>query len=464
MRAVLRGQDALGVLPTGGGKSVCYQVPALCFEGMTLVVTPLISLMEDQVERASEAGLRSAYLSATQGAPTRARVLKEVAGGRVDILFVSPERLQTPVVRDSVAEWGVRLVAVDEAHCISQWGHDFRPAYRTIARIRERVRCPLMALTATATPQVRADITDNLELVGPETVVQSFDRANLAWHVDRIGPREDRVVRIYRVLRANPGTAVVYAPTRRAVEAVRDGLAGRGLRTESYHAGLDGPERSRVQAAFMAGACRVVVATNAFGMGIDKPDVRVVAHVQLPTTLEAYYQEAGRAGRDGADALCFALDHPTDARLGHGFIDRTHPPLPRLRRLLRKLRRHADADGHVEVLPESHAKWVGRHALPDDVRSCLEALGRCGVVRLDERDSPNGEDTSGPGGVGPVRLRVRPSGGIELATTLRRAARDKLRAVRRYAAGRGCRRRALLGYFGEEGPARCGGCDRCRGR
>ncbi len=299
VRAALAGRDALGVLPTGGGKSACYQVPALALGGLTLVVTPLISLMEDQVARARKAGLSAARVSADQSAETRRATLAEAAAGRLDILFVAPERLRLVGFLDALAKADVRLLVVDEAHCISQWGHDFRPAYREIGRLRAGLECPVMALTATATPAVREDIAQSLELRRPLDVVRSFDRPNLSWSVLRAGDHRDRIRRLYALLRATPGTALAYAPTRRVAEGVRDALAGFGVRTEVYHAGLAGGERTRVQEAFMSGAARLVVATNAFGMGIDKPDVRFVAHLDLPKSVEGYYQETGRAGRDG---------------------------------------------------------------------------------------------------------------------------------------------------------------------
>ncbi|MEQ9400519.1 MAG: ATP-dependent DNA helicase RecQ [Longimicrobiales bacterium] len=465
VRAVLDGRDALGVLPTGGGKSVCYQVPALCLGGLTLILTPLISLMEDQVGRARQAGLRAAHLSATMDRAARDAVIAAVGRGEIDALFVSPERLETGAFRAALTAWDVRLVAVDEAHCISEWGHDFRPAYRTIGAVRGLVDAPVLALTATATPRVRADILASLALRAPRVVVRSFDRPNLEWSVVPVRPGDDRVAAVYRLLRACPGTAVVYAPTRRAVETVRDGLAARGVRAESYHAGLEADERTRVQSAFMAGACRAVVATNAFGMGIDKADVRLVAHVQLPGTLEAYYQEAGRAGRDGRPARCVALHHRHDARLARSFIDRTHPSGRRLRRFLRRLRTAVDPDGTLVVDPTTSASWLGSGGLPDDVVPALAALARDGLVRvLDGADgAPASRGGTGAGGSGSqsVRVGVRRRGGPTRAGVLRRAALAKLRAVQCYARGRDCRRQALLAYFGEEASPACGSCDRC---
>ncbi len=463
MRAVLDGRDALGILPTGGGKSVCYQVPALALGGLTLVVSPLISLMEDQVGRAREAGLRAAYLSADQSATVRRDLSAQVAAGAVDALFVAPERLQVPSFVEAVTTADVRLLAVDEAHCISQWGHDFRPSYRRIGQLGRRLSCPVLALTATATPEVRDDIVGSLALRDPVRVVRSFDRPNLSWSVRGAGIQAERVRMLYGLLRGVAGTAIVYAPTRRSVETVRDALAARGLRTEAYHAGLEGEERTRVQEAFMEGECRVVVATNAFGMGIDKADVRLVAHTQLPGTLEAYYQEAGRAGRDGEPARCVAFWGKRDRRLAQGFVDRTHPAGWKLRRLHRALSKLADDNRVARVRLGGLAPVMGRWVHPDEVFQALQALERTGAVRLLDSVPSDGVGTGeAPSGSLVLRVGVRSHVDPSLAASLRGSALAKLDAVHRFARSRGCRRRALLAYFGEEAPEQCGACDRCR--
>ena len=304
VRAVLSGRDALGVLPTGGGKSVCYQVPAHVLPGLTVVVTPLVSLMEDQVGRARAAGLRAAHLSATQPAAERVSVRNAVSNARIDILFLAPERLEQRAVRTWLEASGLGLLAIDEAHCISEWGHDFRPAYRRLGRLTSATGAPTVALTASATPEVRDDIVASLRLHRPHIEVRSFDRANLHWSVVR-ADGERAVLRETAQLVRFGGSALVYGPTRRRVAAARDYLAAMGIGAEAYHAGLSGAERSAVQERFLGGRTRVVLATNAFGMGIDKADVRTVVHLCLPASLEAYYQEAGRAGRDGQPrAVC----------------------------------------------------------------------------------------------------------------------------------------------------------------
>jgi ATP-dependent DNA helicase RecQ len=363
---------------------------------------------------------------------------------------------------EALGPGGVRLLAVDEAHCISEWGHDFRPCYREIGRVRSLVRAPVLALTATATPHVRLDVAASLGLRDPLVVVRSFDRPNLSWAVLPGGGHAERALRIGRLLRRIKGAAIVYAPTRRTVDDVRDALAGLGTLTEAYHAGLAAAERTRVQGIFMSGACRVVVATNAFGMGIDKADVRLVAHVQLPGTLEAYYQEAGRAGRDGAPAWCVAFRGRGDGDLARSFVDASHPPARVLRRVHRALWERADAWG--EVLMGNGVLEAGLPGAcgPESLPGALSALERAGALRVlgDLEDALRGT-ADGSGGCKEVRVGLGRSVRLAPSLRLRRGALEKLRAVHRYAGSLGCRRRALLAYFGERAAPRCGACDRC---
>ncbi|CAN5782290.1 hypothetical protein BH23GEM11_BH23GEM11_15780 [soil metagenome] len=327
VEAVLAGRDALGILPTGGGKSVCYQVPAMALGGLTLVVTPLVSLMADQVRRATEARIPAAALHSGLDTAERSAIEERAVRGELRLLFVAPERLEGTAFRSLLPRLPIRLLTVDEAHCISLWGHDFRPSYRTLGRVRATVNAPVLALTATATPRVRDEIEAELRLRNPLRVTLSFDRPNLGWGVLQIGPTLARTDLHRQMVRRRPGARMVYAATRKRVEAIRDHLRRGGLRTEAYHAGLPADERDRVQHWFLTDPAPVVVATNAFGMGIDRPDVRMVIHDQLSGTLEDYYQEAGRAGRDGAPALCLALNAPGDREVHRRFLAATHPPV-----------------------------------------------------------------------------------------------------------------------------------------
>ena len=454
--AALAGRDALGVLPTGGGKSLCYQVPALALPGLTLVLSPLISLMEDQTQRALSASIPAAFITSALSARERRTVLRDVLNGGIKLLFIAPERLETPGFMDTLGTVGVSLIAVDEAHCISEWGHDFRPSYRRLGVLRRKLTAPVMALTATATPRVRQDIVDVLSLNRPIWVVGSFDRPNLGWYVERADGHSAKMSAIRRLSRSEPGTALIYAGTRRVVETIRSDLARLGMPTAAYHAGLEPEARSRVQEEFLAGKTRKVVATNAFGMGVDKSDVRLVLHYQMPPTLESYYQEAGRAGRDGDAARCVALWGGDDQRLHRAFLDRSRPPIRLLMRSVRAIRRTVGAGkrGSVEVGPLLRA--VG--CAEEDLWTLLAALERLGVVRVYSQPGQAAE----PDLVGlNLDLGVHASGpDWSRARPLREE--EGLRAVQRYATAPSCRRRALLGYFGDEMRA-CGGCDVCEG-
>jgi ATP-dependent DNA helicase RecQ len=460
VRAVIAGRDALGVLPTGGGKSVCYQVPAMIMEGLTLVVTPLISLMEDQVVRARAVGLRAAALAATQSAAERRSVIARGLSGGLDLLFVSPERLATPGLIALAESVPIALLAVDEAHCISEWGHDFRPAYRAIGSVKRFIDSPTLALTASATPEVRSDIRDNLGLRDPMEVVRSFQRSNLWWGVERARSPADRVRRVHEILRTAPGAAIVYAPTRRTVEGIRDSIARLGIRVEAYHAGLPPDERSHVQERFMNGRVRVVAATNAFGMGIDKADVRTVIHLQLPGTLEAYYQEAGRAGRDGGPSRCIALHRREDRRLAESFLDEAHPSSRILRGIHRRLRAAARADRCVEVDHPDVLRALGRRPtawMAGEPHGPLAALERAGAIR------PLHAHGTRAGELGSLRCTVLVLDRFDYASVVRRrrVVASKIQAVQRYARTRGCRSGVLLRYFGEIPRSGCRRCDRC---
>jgi ATP-dependent DNA helicase RecQ len=308
--APLLGRDCLAVLPTGGGKSLCYQVPALLLPGLTLVVSPLISLMQDQVTALRRRGVAAAYLSSTQSGETQDAVHGALSRGQLKLLYLAPERLQRMAERQDMP---VSLLAVDEAHCISEWGHDFRPHYRTIGRLHRRLGAPpIIALTATATPATRTDIARVLGLRHPVTVHTSFDRPNLWFGVRLFRHERPRLEALAKMLRATGESVVVYVPTRDRTDGIAAILRCWGFAAAPYHAGLPGAARRALLTRFMSGQVRIMVATNAFGMGIDKPDVRLVVHLGVPSRPESYYQEAGRAGRDGRAARCELLWVPGD--------------------------------------------------------------------------------------------------------------------------------------------------------
>jgi ATP-dependent DNA helicase RecQ len=321
--AILSDRDVLAVLPTGTGKSVCYQLPAVLRPGLTLVISPLIALMRDQVDGLQRRGIAATYINSTLSAREVDQRLTDSEFGRYRLLYLAPERLSTPSFATRCGRLEVNTVVIDEAHCVSEWGHAFRPSYLTIADAVDRMGGPVIAaLTATATPRVRADIVELLRLRNPSSVVTGFDRPNIEWGVYHDGNKRRRVLTL---LHEMEGSAVLYVGTRRGAEDWDSFLKSRGVESVHYHGGLTPDARERVQAGWMNGSARVMVATSAFGMGIDKPDVRQVIHVDLPLSLEAYYQEAGRAGRDNLPSRAALVYSPGDERLPRTLIEQSYP-------------------------------------------------------------------------------------------------------------------------------------------
>ena len=383
--SVLAGNDTLVILPTGGGKSLCYQVPALVLPGLTVVVSPLISLMKDQVDALHARGLPAAFINSSLKSGEVADRMARAQRGELRMLYVAPERFDVPGFAERVKAMGVSLLAVDEAHCISEWGHDFRPSYLRIRDVRTRLgNPPTIALTATATPEVRRDIATQLALRSPETIITGFDRTNLSYHVVRTRTDDDKDVALVQTLREHEGLAVVYAATRRAVDRIASVLETARVRAVAYHAGLDDSHRREVQDAFMNERVRAIVATNAFGMGIDKPNVRLVIHHAMPGTLEAYYQEAGRAGRDGQPSTCVLL-HAFQDRFTHEFfINAAYPDRKLVEAVHETLRRHADDKGVVQLEASALPALVGGRAREREVESALRMLEQHGLVSSGE--------------------------------------------------------------------------------
>ncbi len=339
IREVLNGHDALALLPTGGGKSICFQVPALCLEGLTIVVSPLIALMKDQVYNLQRRGIPAAAVYAGMNSRALDIVFDNAVQGAYKLLYLSPERLQTDLARARIGRMQVNLLAVDEAHCISQWGYDFRPPYLKIAELRELIpQVPVLALTATATPEVVEDIQEKLAFRTKKVFQQSFARQNLAYAVLYEQKKRDKLL---DVLQNVPGSGVVYVRTRGEAQQVAAFLKDSRVSAEFYHAGLSPEQRSLRQDAWVQGRTRVMVSTNAFGMGIDKPDVRTVVHLHLPESLEAYFQEAGRGGRDLKKAYAVLLYAPTDADNLRRNWAVAFPPLDQVRRVYQALASYA---------------------------------------------------------------------------------------------------------------------------
>ncbi len=309
--AAYKGQDILGLMPTGGGKSITFQVPALCKEGICLVVTPLIALMKDQVDNLRAKGIRAITVYSGMDQKEIVQALDNCILGDYKFLYISPERLGTELFLEKVKRMKVSMIVVDESHCISQWGYDFRPAYLKIAEIRKVLPedIPVMALTATATPEVVEDIQNQLHFRERRVVQKSFSRKNIAYVVRKT---DDKIGQMIHILHSVPGTSIVYVRSRKRTKEIADLLKEEGFTADHFHAGLSQEAKDRKQEAWKKGECRVIVATNAFGMGIDKPDVRTVIHIDLPDTLEAYFQEAGRAGRDEKKAYAVLLYNKSD--------------------------------------------------------------------------------------------------------------------------------------------------------
>jgi ATP-dependent DNA helicase RecQ len=417
IQSILSGRDTLVVMPTGGGKSICFQIPALVLGGLTLVVSPLISLMQDQVEAARVRGIPAACLNSTLGKAEQTDVERGMLDGSLRLLYVSPERLDRLTLELQGNNISPRLLVVDEAHCIAEWGHDFRPSYRRLARARYWLRSPqAVALTGSATAAVRQEIASSLRLRnGYALHLGSFDRANLWFGAVRVESERERLNALLELLRGDDNMTIVYAPTRGTTEAIARALGEAGHRAAPYHAGLTKPQRSFTLDQFLSDRIDVIVATCAFGMGIDKPNVRLVVHWAPPPTPEAYYQEAGRAGRDGEFARCVLLWRPSDTALHHRQLGVTFPP----HRLLERIWSRPEA----------------RIGVPGNVLDSAERLRR--ELRPER----------GPVDWRPVMQR-------------RSQAAARIRAVEDYARANGCRRARLIGYFGEA-LARCAGCDRC---
>ena len=343
IRSVLAGTDTIALLPTGGGKSLCYQVPTLALGRLCIVISPLIALMKDQVRNLTDRGIGARAIHSGMRPVEVENALESAAQGRISFLYMAPERTTTDLFLGHLPRMPLGLVAVDEAHCISQWGHDFRPAYRRIGVFREKVPgIPFLALTASATPKVVVDIGDQLGMHLPNTLHGDFNRKELVWWVSH---GEDKNGRLLRIMHHVPGSSIVYVRDRRATVTTAGFLRQHGVSAGAYHAGLTHEERDRVQQAWTSGSLRCVVATNAFGMGIDKADVRAVVHLDLPPDPESYYQEAGRGGRDGRTAHAFLLAGPGDAHRARERTQQAFPPQDVVRRVYQ-----AFADIHAIAL------------------------------------------------------------------------------------------------------------------
>ena len=436
VQAALDGRDSLVVMPTGGGKSLCYQLPALAHRAPVLVVSPLIALMADQLRRLGEAGVRGAMLASGTPDGHNERALEEIAAGEAQLVLASPERFASRAFTSALARGGVGLFVVDEAHCVAEWGHDFRPDYLRLGEaIAALGRPPVMAATATATPRVAEEVAARLGLRDWVSIRSGFDRPNLSFDV--VGVEGKGAIARKRALLshllAEPGSrpAIVYCGTRKDTDAIAEQLAAQGISTVAYHAGMAAEARAESQQAFMEGRADVVVATNAFGMGVDKADVRTVVHWALPTSLEAYYQEAGRAGRDGRLARAVLLAARVDLGRLITFIRERETSVDDVRAFVARLRGGA----HEQTVS------IGHGELGDRERVLLSIAERAGAVQL----SPGGHE----GLLVTLTGRGSPREARRAIAAARNRSWESYRSIESYMSAATCRRAQILEHFGD---------------
>jgi ATP-dependent DNA helicase RecQ len=451
--SVLAGRDTLAVMPTGAGKSLCYQLPALLLHGTTIVVSPLISLMKDQHDKLGELGVAAAQMNSTLTAREESENAEHILAERKEFVLTTPERLATSDFREMLKQTAIDLIVVDEAHCVSQWGHDFRPAYLEIKdAIRALGRPPVLALTATATTEVIEDVISHLGIPKAAVINTGVYRENLHLEVWRTVYEPQKRQHLVRLLQEIKGTGIVYAATVRQVDLLNDLLDGFGFAIAKYHGRMPPKQRKENQDRFMAGELHAMIATNAFGMGIDKPDIRFVIHYTMPGSLEAYYQEAGRAGRDGDPARCALFYQLEDRRTQLYFLGGRYPRGEEIRAVYQTLAQMGAGDAPVSV---AHVKESIEGVAAAKVRVVLALLKDLGVVKELR---------------GSKVMLLQPALSVgaleEMATRYKErhaADYEKLNRMMEYGQTARCRWKLLLEYFGEDVPwERCGTCDNCR--
>src|ERR1043166_4801168 len=462
--SILEGKDAVVVMPTGSGKSLCYQLPALILDGVTLVVSPLIALMKDQVDALRARGLPATFINSSISETEQRERIDALRRGEHKLVYIAPERFRSGRFNSALQQIPISLFAVDEAHCISTWGHDFRPDYlRLRGVIRSLGTVQTLALTATATPYVRSDIIQQLGLDQPQTFVSGFDRPNLSIEVIHTEKEREKIARIRNLAKQVPGSGIIYASTRKAVEQVGNKLKALDLRVTLYHAGMTDAQRVKAQDEFMGGRTQMIVATNAFGMGIDKPDIRFVVHYQMPGSIEAYYQEIGRAGRDGLPSTCMLLFNYADKNTHDFFIEGSYPDMSVVKQVYDALA--ATELRRIELSTSEIARRTGeRNEMA--VQSALYILERAGHI---QRTAPalNRGGRGAQQGRSIIMLDNEPATKLRIdpAEVSRRGEleRRKLRAIIDFCYTDRCYRAHILNYFGDRHHERqCGTCGNCQ--
>jgi ATP-dependent DNA helicase RecQ len=456
--AITGGADTLVVMPTGGGKSLCYQLPALMLEGTTVVVSPLIALMKDQVDALQRRGISATLINSSLGPEEQRERIRALARGEFKLVYIAPERFRSRSFLEALGQSTIALFAVDEAHCLSMWGHDFRPDYFRLDQVLETLGRPqVAAFTATATPEVRLDILTHLGLREPREFVAGFARPNLKLLITQVANEAQKYERLHALIRENK-TGIVYCSTRKRVEAVAETLKMAKISSILYHGGMSDAEREQAQNEFMQGRRDIVVATNAFGMGIDRSDIRFVVHFDVPGSVEAYYQEAGRAGRDGEAATCDLFFNHADTRVQEFFIEGSNPPLEVIVQIYEMLRREAGAQHELQISIKEMAARLSFEGNDMMLSAALHVLDREGYI--DRFDIPGKRVR----GTRLLKPEVRgPQLKLDAARLREKERRDraKLKLMVDLAYARTCRQQAILRYFGEADPARCGNCDIC---
>jgi ATP-dependent DNA helicase RecQ len=457
---IMAGADVFVLMPTGGGKSLCYQLPALLLEGVTVVVSPLIALMKDQVDALLTRGIPATFINSTLSLAEQKQRISALKAGEFRLVYIAPERFRSAPFLQALGEVSIALFAVDEAHCVSQWGHDFRPDYYRLGSVLDQLGRPrVAAFTATATPEVRQDIIRCLGLTNVKTFVAGFARPNLRFIVTDTASESAKYERLHELVEQQR-TGIVYCATRKRVDQVAEYLERLKTQVIRYHAGIDDAGRDEAQNRFSQAQCAVVVATNAFGMGIDRPDLRFVAHFDIPGSLEAYYQEAGRAGRDGEPAICELLFNYADTRIHEFFIEGNNPGPELITNLYILLSQLADESGEILAPVHDLAARLDREKNEMSIHAALTVLDRAGV--LERYDIPGRRSQA----TRLLQTGLRPDQlPIDRQFLREKAQRDraKLKAVVDYAFSRECRQRIILKYFDDPDTSRCGACDHCTG-